>query len=169
MTAASCLTLYDHVAELLELLEQSELAGPDGRGDYDAAIRDQVAGTKQKIDRVNAALSALENLAQHASEEIERLQRRKQSALANAERLKAYVIEVMAANGLKKLEGLTSGFTLRCNAPGIDVVNAEAVPAEFIELRESRQVNKRAIKDAMAHGADVPGVRLVQTLSLVRR
>jgi len=169
MAALQSITLYEHVTDLVELLQESELAGPEHRAQFDELIQMQICGTREKIDRVSAALSQLEAVAQHATEEIERLQKRKASALQNAERLKAYVIDVMASRGLKKLEGNTSGFTLRCNAPGVDIVNPEAVPAEFIQVRESRQPDKRAIKDALAHGIDVPGVRLVQTLSLVRR
>jgi len=169
MAALPSLTLYDHVADLVDLLQESELAGPEHRAEFDQLIQMQICGTREKIDRVNAALSQLDAVAQHASEEIERLQRRKQSALQNANRLKAYIIDVMASRGLKKLEGHTSGFTLRCNAPGIDIVDEPAIPEEFIAVRESRQPDKKLIKAHVAGGGHVPGVRLVQTLSLVRR
>lgn len=169
MAAAPALTLYDYVTDLIALLEESELAGPEMRSEYDSLIRDQVAGTKDKIDRVNGALSQLEALAQHATEEIDRLQKRKASALRNADRLKHYVLDVMAGAGLKKLEGMTSGFTMRCNAPSVDIFDMEMIPEDFIRIVETRSADKRAIKEAIARGGDVPGVRLVQTLSLIRR
>lgn len=169
--AALCpsLTLYDHVADLLALVEESELAAPETRPEYEAAIREQLSGTKDKIDRTNAALSQLEAVALHATEEIERLQKRKASALRNAERLKQYVLEVMLSAGWKKLEGHTSGFTLRSNAPGVEVVSLDAIPPAFTRLVETRQADKVAIKQAILGGVFVPGARLTQTLSLVRR
>ena len=170
MTAPT-LTLYEHVADLIALLEEAGHAEPQHANEFDQLIKMQIDCTREKVDRVNAALSQLEATAQHATNEIERLQARKQAATENAQRLKNYVIDVMASRGLKKLEGITSGFTLRANAPGVEILNQEAVPAQFIQVRESitQCVDKRGIKDAIARGADVPGVRLVQTLSLVRR
>lgn len=163
------LTLYDHIQDLVALLEESELAGPELRPQYDDEIRGLVAGTKEKIDRTSAVLSQLEAVAQHASDEIDRLQKRKASALRNADRLKRYVLDVMAGAGMKKLEGFTSGFTMRCNAPSVDVLDMEQLPAAFVRIVETRAADKQAIKNAIAQGVDVPGVRLVQTLSLLRR
>jgi chromosome segregation ATPase len=167
--AAPSLTLYDHVGDLIELLEESEAAAPETREQYAALIRAQIANTRDKVDRIAAVLATLETSAEACTAEIERLQRRRQSLMNNAERLKQYVLEVMMKNGMKKLEGQTAALTMRANSPGVDIIDEAAIPAEYQVQTISTRPDKRAIKAAVLGGTHVPGAKLVQSLSLLRR
>ena len=170
MAAALSLTLYDHTQELVELLHQRmEATDPEDQAQYDAALTRAISGTKDKIDRCHHALSALETIAAAAAEEIARLKRRAEHADAAAAMLKRYIIAVMEAHQMKRLEGHTTGFTLRHNAPSVEIANEEAIPDEFLVTRENTAIDKKLIKQALVAGRSVEGARLVQTVSLVRR
>lgn len=163
------LTLYDHVGELLMLLDEESQAQPEYREQYAQLIREHLTTTRDKVDRVAAALATLDAHAEACAMEIERLSRRR-SALENAaQRLKGYVLDVMAGAGLKKLEGATSALTMRCNAPSVDIWDEAAIPRDFIVQTITERPDKKAIKAAVLGGAHVPGAKLVQTLSLLRR
>jgi hypothetical protein len=169
MSVLASITLYDHCAELLDLLEESELAGPEHRAEFDQLISMQIGNTREKVDRVSAALGQLDAAEEACTAEIQRLQTRKQSIMRAADRLKNYVLDVMQSTGLRKLEGRTSGLAMRCNAPSVEVIEETSIPPAFFDVTEVSRLDKRRLKAAVANGEFVPGVRLVQTLSLVRR
>jgi hypothetical protein len=75
----------------------------------------------------------------------------------------------MQAHGVKRLDGHTSGFTLRNNAPSVEIADEESIPGEYLAWKEVCSVGKKRIKEALAQGHAVEGARLVQTVSLVRR
>lgn len=165
-------TLEGQICCLIELIEESASASSEEeRAAFDAAIRNAISGSKNKVDAIAGVLSELETREKACAAEIARLQARKQAAAGNAKRLRGYVVAVCAAAGLKKLEGLTSGFTIRNNAAQLDIFNEEDLPGEYIdvEIEERHTPNTQRIKTALANGADVPGARLVQTQSAVRR
>lgn len=162
------LTLYDHVGELLMLLDEESQA-PEHREQYAQLIREHLTTTRDKVDRVAAALATLDAHAEACQTEIERLGKRKAQLDNAAQRLKGYILDVMAGAGLKKLEGATSALTMRCNAPSVDIWDDSAIPAEWLVETVSTRPDKKAIKAYVLGGGTVPGAKLVQTLSLLRR
>ena len=170
MAAALSLTLYDHAAELVDLINSRiEATDPEDQLQWDAMISKAITTARDKVDRCSHALAALETISAAAGEEIGRLQRRQKQADEAAKRLKAYILSVMQANGLKRMDGHTSGFTLRANAASVEIADEEAIPGEYLVWKESCYPDKKRIKDALASGQPVEGARLVQTISLVRR
>ncbi len=165
-------TLEGQIACLIELIEESASAATDEeRAAYDAILRNAIMGAKSKVDAISGVLAELGAREEACAREIARLQARKQAAAGNAKRLRGYIVAVCAGANLKKLEGLTSGFSIRNNAPQLEIFEQEALPAEYIDVRveEVLEPARDRIKAAITAGADVPGARLVQTQSAVRR
>ena len=136
--ATTSLTLYDQAAELVELVHlRIDATDPDDQAQYETLITRAIHGTKEKVDRCNHALSALETLSAAAAEEIGRLKRRQQQADEATARLRGYILAVMQAHGLQRMEGLTSGFSLRNNAPSVEIANEDAIPGEFLTWKET--------------------------------
>lgn len=165
-------TLETQILSLMQLLEDAmEASTEEERANYEALIRSSITGAKHKVDAINGVLAELETREEACAKEIARLQARKQAAAGNAKRLRGYIVAVCAGAGLKKLEGLTSGFSIRNNAAQLEIFNQEELPAEFIDWRieEICEPNKQKIKAALTAGNEVPGARLVQTQSAVRR
>ncbi len=140
------------------------------RAEFDQLISTQIGNTREKVDRVSAALGQLDAAEEACTAEIQRLQARKQQSIMRAaDRLKAYVLDVMQSTGLRKLEGRTSALSMRCNAPSMEILDEASIPPAFFDVTEVSRLDKRRLKAAVAGGEFIPGVRLVQTLGLVRR
>ena len=168
--AALSLTLYDHAADLVELIHlRMECSDPQEQAQFDKLLHQTIGNTRDKVDKCSHALAALETLSAAAAEEIARLKRRQQQADAAAASLKAYLLGIMQAHGLKRMDGHTTGFTLRNNAPSVEIEDEERIPDQFLAWKETCCPDKKLIKAALAQGQPVDGARLVQTLSLVRR
>ena len=168
--AAQSLTLYEHASELVDLLHsRMEATDPEDQAQIDTLLSRVITTARDKVDRCSHALSALDTISAAAGEEIARLKRRQAQADEAAARLKAYILSVMQAHGAKRLEGHTTGFTLRNNAASVEIADEDAIPGEFLTWKEVCQPDKKRIKEALANGQSVEGCRLVQTISLVRR
>jgi chromosome segregation ATPase len=164
------ITLYDHCHDLLDLLWQfDECESDEAREALAVAIREHIGNTREKVDRVGGALASLNATAEAISVEIDRLKERKAMFEKNAATLKQQTLYVMSVTGLKKLEGNTTTLSARNNAESVDVLDAEELPDEFLKYELTKTPIKASIKDALKAGAEVPGARLIQTISLVRR
>ncbi len=165
-------TLETQILEMITLLEDHEAAKTEEeRTTIDAMIRERVVGSKQKVDAINGVLAELDAREQACAKEIARLQARKQTAANNAKRLRSYVVAVCAGAGLKKLEGLTSGFSIRNNTPQLEIFNEEELPAQYIQItiEERHTPDTQRIKTDLLNGAEIPGAQLKQSQSAVRR
>lgn len=92
MAAAPSLTLYDQAAELVDLIHcRMDATDPDDQAQWERLISKAITTAKDKVDRCNHALSALETISAAAGEEIGRLKRRQAQADEAATRLKAYI------------------------------------------------------------------------------
>jgi len=168
-------TLYDRFDEMATLLASLEaLAGgecpPDLEASLEEDLREAISGTREKIDRTSAVLSAFEVAEDHAAKEIARLHARQVGLAKQRERLEGYVISVLTAAGVQKFDGHTSTLALRKNPPSI-VIEGE-VSAEYMRTPESKPPvaapDKALIKSALSNGLLVQGARLAQTIRLVR-
>jgi hypothetical protein len=87
-----------------------------------------------------------------------------------ATRLKQHVIAAFERARTRKMAGNCHALSLSYNAPAVDVLDPDAVPERYKlhEVTERTSIDKRAIKAVMANGDFVPGIRLTQTISLIR-
>ena len=124
---------------------------------------------KRAIDRAANAIDRLETRAKSYDALLRTLQRRKQISLQRAEKIENEILERMRAANLVKLTGNDRTLTLRANALSLVVVDPSKVPAEYIREKLIQEVDKVAAKVALQRGEDVAGVKLTQSVSLIRK
>lgn len=147
------------------------------------AERERELRLKRDIDRVANAIDRAEQRAARFAAEIKRLQRRQQIQLQRAEHLETEVMKRMEAARLTKLTGCERTLTLRPNALSLVVLDESLIPqAYFREVPASKAADKTLIKAILARAAAptaseqeiaaaaaIKGVKLMQTVSLIRK
>ena len=107
--------------------QRLEATDPEDQAQWDKLIQARIQPTRDKVDRCHHALTALETVSAAAGEEIGRLKRRHEAADQALATLKANILACMQAHGVKRLEGHTTGFTLRNNAPSVEIEDEERI------------------------------------------
>lgn len=81
--------------------------------------------------------------------------------------LKELIITTMTGLGAKRLETETGTFTIKNNAPSLIIDDESLIPQKFITHISSTKIEKNEIKKEMKNGAEIPGVHLETTQSLL--
>jgi hypothetical protein len=147
-------------------------------GEMDDATRDalsadliaELAGTREKVDAVSATLGMFESLAAASHREMERLKARCERYQKQQARLESYVLALLTASGLDRIEGETSTLAKRLNPAAVQIEEGAQVGHEFLFYPEppAPRPDKTAIKKALKAGRMIPGCALAQTARLVR-
>jgi len=125
---------------------------------------------KRKIDQAHRVLCKLEARAQRLALQMKELQKRKGATDSRAARIEDRILREMGDAGLEKSAGLRITFSARPSGnPALVVDDDKLIPAEYIKETLVSAVDKLAIKAALARGEDIAGVRLTQSVSLVRK
>lgn len=162
------LTLYQIEQELESLLDTVEVCPEELRPSLEARITGYVGSEAVKVDGIGQVLSSLDAVQSHAKSEIERLRARQKSAENNAERLKAYILHVLAQRDGKPLKGnYVTFFANRSEALIID--DPETVPTEWKRTTVSVDIPKEPVKRAIKAGQTIPGAHIEQREYLGRR
>jgi hypothetical protein len=160
-------SLRDHmqgVDLILEAIEQLDAEGlsAERRDELSEDLISALAGTKAKVDNVNAVISMFEALEDAAAKEIARLTARTARFVRQRERLVDYVTATMTASGLKQLDGNTSGLQLRANPAKVEILDTAAIPREYFRHKPAPppEPDKTAIGRDLKKQRDVPGAKL---------
>lgn len=128
------LSLYEIERELAELLAaREEATEPEQCTELENAIRLYVEGQVRKVDGVRAYVRNCEAMAAAAKEEAERQAERARVWTEKGKRFKQFILDVMQAFGLKKLEGRTGTLTV-CSNGGkqpVTITDETLVPDEY--------------------------------------
>jgi hypothetical protein len=124
---------------------------------------------KRWIDRSARVIDHYEARAQRFDALIEALQRRKQHALERMEKTENDVLTRMQQAGLEQLTGCEYTLSMRKNAAALQVIDQKRIPQEYLREKLIVEVDKIQVKAALPRGEDVPGVKLTQSVSLIRR
>lgn len=159
-------TLYELTAEMQELLEMAEDEELDPQ-----TIADTLEGVEgefeAKADGYAAVLRELEGKVDFADTEIDRMEAHKKVLKSNQERIKTALQNAMIATGKTKFRTGLFGFSIQKNAPALDKVIEDAVPAEFFILQEPKLDRKALLTYAKAHPEEAaPFATVKQTESL---
>jgi hypothetical protein len=170
--------------ELVVLSEAWESATTDDeRAELEGVIREYLSAEVRKVDGVAAAIRRFQNWSAEASAEELRLYQRHMKWEKRAERIKAYVLQVMKTFDVKRLETPTN--TLRRHGQADKVEITGDIGPEFtritVSMRESewntiiephtdditslRYVSREPMKTEIASrlkvGREVAGARLL--------
>lgn len=124
---------------------------------------------KNKVDQVNRVLDLLDARTAAVAREIARLQKRKAALVARFERIESRTIQELEAAGVQHVDGLRSTLTARPAAASVDILDESLIPEHLCKTETTVKPLKALIKAELARGVDVPGVRLLQTISLIRK
>ena len=100
-----------------------------------------------------------------ADAEIKRLKEYKEFNDKAVDRLKNALRESMLISGIDKLESDLFRLSLR-RSEAVEVDVLEALPAEFINVKNVVTADKVAIKEAIKRGENVMGARIIENFNL---
>ncbi|WJV61041.1 siphovirus Gp157 family protein [Pectobacteriaceae bacterium C52] len=157
MTTTTAIALAHDMQKLQQLLETSDDLTPEMIADTMEGIELELA---DKLDGAYVHVRNLEGLAKTCDDEAKRLADRKKSFENRAKSIKGYVLNCLLAAGLDKLKTTTNTFTARKGVASVIIDNEELLPDELVAVQTLVAPDKKAIKEAIENGVDVPGARI---------
>jgi len=159
----SNLRLYE-IPEVFQRLEDLLLeAGGELTPEIEAVLAEaELAG----VDKIEAAWSVVKHLqafAESAKSEADRLAQKAKTVEASADRLKALILPAVSAMGGKVKGTRWTIFTTTRKGAAYELKPGRQffeLPGEWIRVRDP-ELNKSAIKDAIAKGAEIPDALVV--------
>lgn len=153
----TAIALATDYAKLQLLLETSDDLTPEMISDTLEGIEGSMA---EKLDATYAHVRNLEGMAKTCAEEASRLNERKKSFDNRAKAVKKYVLSCLLAADLDKLKTAHNTFTARKGAASVVIDNEELLPDELVTVQTLVAPDKKAIKEALENGVDVPGAHI---------
>lgn len=134
---------------------------------------------EKRLDEGQASLKAKgENLVHYylnldgnidsIDKEIARLQMLKRVKENKSDWAKKYLKDNMNRTGITKIEAPTFTVSIAKNPPSVKIVDEEALPAEYVEIRPTTHIDKKAILVALKAGKEVSGAILVDDKTNLR-
>jgi len=161
-------SLYNLSAELAVI--NDELSEKEGVLDEDLEARMDAITIpfNSKIEGIVRWTKNIESKEDMLDKEISRLQARKKSASNLQVRLKAYMKMCMERADKTKIELDTFTVSLAKNPPSVNIINPEAVPAQYTTIKTEVVINKGRILENMKAGEKVPGCELIENKTNLR-
>lgn len=126
-----------------------------------------VALLEEKSNQLELILKDLE-IKENQCKEIAKFYADKaKQASEKRKALKELIITTMVGLGAKRLETTTGTFTIKNNAPSLIIDDESLIPQKFITHISSTKIEKNEIKKEIKNGAEIPGVHLETTQSLL--
>jgi uncharacterized coiled-coil DUF342 family protein len=98
-------------------------------------------------------------------QEIKRLKAMKDNKERAITRLKDALREAMLVSTIDKIESPLFKLSLRCSE-SVEVDIVEALPSQFINIKNVVTADKVAIKEAIKRGENITGARLIENFNL---
>ena len=152
---------YRAAADQLADMELDERTVADTLEGMAGELEVKAANVAMMARNLEATASAIKAAEAQMAQRRKVLERR-------VEWLRRYLLESMQHAGIKRVECPQFVLSVRDNPVAVDVFELALVPAEFMRQPEPPPVapDKKAIKDALAAGTDVPGCRITKTQRL---
>ena len=172
-TAGQSITLYDVEVELQEAYERvCELEQEGNQEELSAALsilEAYITGSVQKRDRCGKFLETVEFAEQNIDSEIKRLTEKKQRIKKVRASFEGYILMVMGRIQAKRLDGQLFSFVARKNPRKVVIDDELKIPAKYLSdpPLPPPTIDKKAIKEAINSGTEVPGAHLAQETRLV--
>jgi Siphovirus Gp157 len=153
-------TAFEHFEQFFESIAEQAQFTPEQQ----LALGEQLKTGVEKRDKLGNCLAWLEGQADLLRLKEKQLAERRRRFEKFGDAVRSSLHQQMLDWGIKRVEGQEFSFTVKKNPPRVEIVNEEAIPAEFISYTPA--VNKSAIKSALEEGKEVPGAELVQSTRL---
>lgn len=153
----TAIALASDMQKLQQLLETSDDITPEMIADTMEGIEMALA---DKLDAAYIHVRNLDGLAKTCDEEAKRLAERKKSFENRAKSIKQYVLNCLITAGLDKLKTTTNTFTARKGVASVIIDNEALLPDEMVAVQTLIAPDKKAIKEAIENGVDIPGAHI---------
>lgn len=157
------MNLYEITRETLELaslLETEELT-PE--------LEQMLVINQEKMEvKVNNYAKVIANIQSDSDaidQEIKRLKAMKESKERAITRLKDAVREAMLVSTIDKIESPLFKLSLR-RSESVEVDIVEALPSQFVNIKNVVTADKIAIKEAIKRGENITGARIIENFNL---
>ena len=152
-------TLYELTNQYQQLLElESEIDEQtfiDTLQSIDEAIEDKAENLAKVIKEIESTVSVITN-------EISRLQSKKQALNNRVANLKTYLQGEMEKVNKTKVKGALFTVNIQNNPPSLRVNRTDNIPKDFF-IEQEPTLDKAKLKKAIKGGDAIDGVELVQT------
>lgn len=122
---------------------------------------------EEKSNQLELILKDLESKEEKCKEIADFYAKKAKQASEKRKALKELIITTMTGLGAKRLETATGTFTIKNNAPSLIIDDESLIPQKFITHISSTKIEKNEIKKEIKNGAEIPGVHLETTQSLL--
>jgi hypothetical protein len=113
----------------------------------------------EKRDRLGEFICAVDGYADAIRAEERRLALRRSKFEKISNCFRNSIHQQMLESGVKKVEGKLFSLAIQKNPSSVEIVSEAEVPPEFVSYEP--RIDKRAIKDALEAGKEVPGAKLI--------
>lgn len=161
-------TLYNINSDLLQVIENGFcLDAETGEvTNYEPEALDALNCEREaKLEGCALLVKSLEADAKAIKEEEAALKARRSAKERKADYLKRYIAQSMQLFGDSKLETPRAALSFRKSST-VEVLDAAALPAEYMTVKTTSAPNKTAIKAAIKAGEEVAGAALVERQNL---
>ena len=120
-----------------------------------------------KSEQLELILKELEAKEEKCKEIADFYAKKAKYANEKKKMFKELILGAMQKLGTKKIETATGTFTIRNNTPSLIIEDENLIPQKFITHISSIKIEKNEIKKEIKKGAEIPGVHLETTQSLL--
>ena len=158
------ISLYELTSEYEQLLLLAEDAvDPDEQ----QALADTLEGLEgeleQKLLNCAAVVRSLAATEAAIGAEVDRLQKRQATAGNSILRLKDYMLQSMQRAELKRVADARFTVWTQKSPVSVQIADEDALLSPFVTIKTTRSPDKKAIREAIEAGQDVPGCCLERT------
>lgn len=158
---ANLFNLNQDYKELLDLMEQG--IEPEVLKDTMESIE---ASIDVKVDNTIGLIRSVEGDIETVDKEIKRLQTVKKQKQTFIRTLKTLLQDMLEYRDLKNYRTSTNYIYKRRNAPSVHITNETLIDKSYF-IEQAPKLDKKALKEDIQNGADVPGAELHESESLV--
>lgn len=113
-----------------------------------------------KVEQILAACKNEQAYAETLKEESKNLAERAKATENRVTRMMEYVAKSLKTAGKKSLKAGLHQVTIRAPSKSVEITDAAALPAEYVEYETTIKADKLAIKHKLDAGIDIPGARI---------
>lgn len=158
------MNMYELEGNLLTVLRLAESADPDDRQVFDDTINSLKDGIADKAIGYGKVIKQLESDGKQLKEKMDHDKERLASIQSNARRLKMTLQQAMESAGMDKAKDIDLSVWIQNNPVSVRYVDESKIPNDFMVTTSS--LDKKAVKEALKSGEDVPGAELKQDRSI---
>jgi len=156
----------DIQSEIANILESADELTPEQQALAEEYLAELAQAEADKIDAFASIRRESLDRAEAKRAEAQRLMAQARAIESKCDHFDSYYIQVMQANGLKKVNGKAYSIGLR-KSQRVDIaVPIEQLPQEYIRTKTSIEADKAKIKDVLKAGGIIAHCTLQDSFSL---